>query len=231
MQKIAFQDFDKKYWDMLVVEFGGNIFYTVWFLEYINLYAIDSQSENHSFILEDKNNIIAIVPIFIEIIEGKKQISCAQNAVFSPLFNPNLSQKKVLKYFAQIIEIIEVLKDEHSLYLAKFQISSLLLKNNPKIYINNYYLLHNYQDTISLDWYVNKAPFSYIIDITTITKSKIRKSFKQFINLTDKKTNLIILDSQNYDKSVFDKYIQIHYKFKGNNRSLENFAIVVISII
>jgi hypothetical protein len=219
----SFKDFDKNYWDELVVEFGGNIFYTVWFLKYINLYAIDNQSENHSFVLEENNEVIALVPLFIETINGQKQISCAENSVFSPLFNNKLTQKKVRQYFVYILKLIDNLNEKYSLRLARFQISSFLVKNNPTFYTNNYYLLDQYQDKPSLNWYINKAPFSYIVDIKNITKAKIRKSFKQFINLTDKKTNLIVLDGTNYNKNIFDKYVQTHYQLKGNNRSLENF--------
>jgi hypothetical protein len=223
MKRILFNDFDKLLWDELVIQFGGSIFYTVWRIKYMETYAIDNNIENHSFVLQKNNEFVALVPIFIETINGKKQISCAEDSVFSPLFSPALSQKTIRQYFSYIIDVIDDLNEKYSLRLAKFQISSLLVKKNPRIYSNNYYLLHQYQDNLLLDWYVNKAPFSYIVDIPEMAKCKIRKRFKQFINLTDKKTNLIVLNSSNSDKKTFDKYVQTHYQIKGNNRSVENF--------
>jgi hypothetical protein len=210
-------------WDSIVLDFDGNINYTSWMINYHMIYNKSKEIKNFSFILYNKNNEpLAIVPLYIENINLKHQISAGEGAISSPLFNSHLEQKEIINIYEYILNYIDELSLEYKCILARFQIPSLNMENI------NYYKLFGYSEQIlSPDWYIYKCDFSYIISLKNKAisdiRSNIRNSFKSLINKTKKSTNLIVLDKDNLDREIFDKYVDTHYEIKGNNRTKEAF--------
>lgn len=225
-----FECFTQEKWDKIVFDLNGDINYSYWFTEYIVHYNQKNNIRNYSTVFYDSNDeVLAIVPLFIETINENNQISIGENAINSPLFNPNLEQKSVVQIYEIIIDYVNELSVEFNSKLARFQIPSLNMQSV------NYYKLFGFNEEIrNPDWYIFKCDFSYIITLKNRSipdiRSKIRKSFKSLINKTKNDTNLIILDKDNQDRRIFDKYIELHYEIKGKNRTRETFEKDYIAI-
>ena len=210
-------------WDKIVLDFDGNINYSYWMINYKKIYNIQYNIKNYTYIIYNDENIpLVIVPLFIEKINNAWQISTGEDMVASPLFNPELEQKDIIKLYENILKYVDEVSLTYNCKLARFQIPSLNMQTI------NYYKLFAYSEQIKdPDWYIFKCDFSYIIALKdkaiSDIRSSIRNSFKSLINKTKKSTNLIILDKDNLDREVFDKYVSTHYEIKGNNRTREAF--------
>jgi len=219
---IPYDNFETTQWDKKVIEFDGDINYTSWMIQYNLIYNKHFLAKNFSGVIINKDNeIIALLLLFLENIEGQFQFSIGQNMIQAPLLNKKLKQKEKISLFDFINTYIDNLAKDNSCNLARFQITPF------NQYDINYYSLFGYTETICYpDWYIFKCPFIYLLNLKeelTYLRSNIRKSFKSLINKTEKNSNLIILDKNNPDKKVFDKYVQTHYELKGKTRSIEAF--------
>jgi hypothetical protein len=218
-----YSEIGKIAWDKVVINFSGDINYSHWMISYIVIYNKNNNIKNLSYILyNNEDQPIAIVPLFVERIADDYQISMGQNAVCSPLFNPRLEQKEIIKLYEHILNNIDNLSLKYRCKLARFQIPPLNME------AVNYYKLFGYGEQIlSPDWYIFKCDFSYILTLKNKAlsdiRSNIRGSFKSLINKTKKNTNLIVLDENNTDRQIFDKYVKTHYEIKGNNRVQQAF--------
>jgi hypothetical protein len=219
----AYENIENKIWDNCALDFDGNINYTSWMINYHTIYNKSKEIKNFSFVLYNSDEVaLAIVPLYIEKINSNYQISVGEGTISSPLFNQLLSQKDIISLYGYILEYIDTLSIEHNCILARFQIPSLNMQTI------NYYKLFGYKEQIlNPDWYIYKCDYSYIIALEdkaiSDIRSNIRNSFKSLINKTKNGTNLIILDKNNTDREIFDKYVDTHYEIKGNTRTKEAF--------
>ena len=88
--KRRFKDFSSSEWDDLLCFFDGTINYTSWFINYIEVLNSGLEIENLTFSLFKSNKIIAIIPLYVEKIDGQNQISMGQEPIYAPIFNVNL---------------------------------------------------------------------------------------------------------------------------------------------
>ena len=78
--------YSKNDWEGLLLNFEASINYTYWFLNYVEILNSSFEISNFTFVLYEKSQAIAIVPLYVEKINGKLQISMGQEPVFAPIF-------------------------------------------------------------------------------------------------------------------------------------------------
>ena len=104
--------------------------------------------------------------------------------------------------------------------LARFQYSPLLHKDFSENFFKDFGFV---EDIVYPDWYIFKAKHSLIIDLKKNVDdlySAVRKSNKPHINKTRRETKCYILDSSDFDQSLFDRYVDLYFSVKGEKRSL-----------
>ena len=212
-------------WNRLLIHFDSTINYTPWFLNYIEVLNASSEIQNHTFVLYNDNNPIAIVPLYIERINNKLQISMGQEPVYAPIFNKNLPISSIEKYFENLIDQINEVAKENQCVLARFQFSPLLNYNFSSVE----YLKSNYcEDIFYPDWYIFKSKLSFVLNLENNNEQlfkAIRKGHKSNIRQTSKISNLVLIDKDSFNEELFGRYISLYYKVKGNKRSLEAFKL------
>ena len=181
--------------------------------------------KNLSFLLLEDDEIVAIVPLYVEEINGKCQISMGQEPIYAPIVRTDADAFSSLVYCKYILNEIEDISRKFKCTLARFHFSPLLTENM----IPNFFTEFGYKEDIQHpDWYIFKSKNSYIINLNNEENdlySEVRKSNKPHINRTRKETDLVILDENNFDQSIFDQYIQFYYAVKGNKRSQSAFEL------
>ena len=226
LRKEAFKSIDN--WDRIVERFKGSIYYSVWSLRYNEVYNKKSKIKNLSFGIYDEEKIVALVPLYIEEINGKVQMSMGENAIYSPLFEASLDSKEILGIYEFIIDNINNLSIKYRVNLARFQVCPLNLLIGKTYYIN-YYELCGFRPFVSKrDWYINKCNYTYILDLSLSIDElylNIRKSYKSLINKTRREVDLVVLEKGKVGEEEFNKYKEAHYKVKGRNRSEEAFSL------
>ena len=96
-------------WDKLLLNFDSTINYTFWFLNYVGVLNHSSDIKNFTFVLYESDEPIAIVPLYLEKINCKLQISMGQEPVFAPIFNSNISIFNSRKNFSNGSKITPML--------------------------------------------------------------------------------------------------------------------------
>ncbi len=219
-----FQKFTNSEWDKLLDDFNATVNYTSWFIDYLEVLNTQTQIKNFTFTLIDNTKVVAIVPLYIEKISNRWQMSTGQEPIFAPIFSKNISNDRVLDYYQFIIEQIDDTANKHKCILARFQYSPLLHTK----FSRNYFVELGYKKHIlHPDWYMFKASNSYVIDLKQPKDQlfkKIRKGHRANINRTKKIAKLIILDASTFDQKIFKQYIELFYQVKGNKRTKEAFA-------
>jgi tetratricopeptide (TPR) repeat protein len=220
-----FKDFSDEHWNDVLNFFDATINYTSWFLNYIEVLNSANKIENYSFVLYKNNLPIAIVPLFVEKIDGKFQISMGQEPIDAPIFSYDVSCKDICEYYEYITLEIEKKVNRYKCILARFHYSPLLYSKESQ----NYFKKFGYKKEIFFpDWYIFKADQSYIIDLN-LTKEElaknIRSRYRTNINKTTRLVSLIILDKLNFKKEIFDKYVELYYEVKGPKRNNEAFRL------
>ena len=215
-------------WGTVLNNFNVTINYTSWFLKYIEALNAKSRIKNHTFVIYENDIPAVIVPIYIENIDNNWQISMGQEPIFAPVFNKNISKTEYNKYYDYLLTKIDNLANLFNCRLARFQYSPLLDSEY------NHYKDFGFSENISYpDWYIFKAKFSYVIDLSQNIDElyrNVRKSNKPLINRTRRETKYFILDSSNFNQSVFDRYVELYLSVKGNKRSLSVFSLDAIAI-
>ena len=231
----SFENYPSSKWDKLITDFDVTINYTAWFISYIEVLNSNNNIKNLSFLLLEDDEIVAIVPLYVEEINGKCQISMGQEPIYAPIVRTDADASSSLVYCKFILNEIEDISRKFKCTLARFHFSPLLTENM----IPNFFIEFGYKEDIQHpDWYIFKSKNSYIINLNNEENdlySEVRKSNKPHINRTRKETDLVILDGNNFDQSIFDQYIQFYYAVKGNKRSqsafeLDKSAIKTLSI-
>ena len=171
-------------WDLLLSSFDATINYTFWFLNYIEILNSNTKINNFTFVLYEKNKPIAIVPLYIEKINGKEQISMGQEPVFAPIFNSCLSNLNVFTYIKYIIKEIDKIAIAKNCTLARFIFSPLLNYN----YSSKDYLKFGYEHNILYpNWYIFKSKKSFVLSLVD-NKEKIFKKIRKGHRSNIKKT-------------------------------------------
>jgi hypothetical protein len=229
--KRPFKEYSFSEWDNLLYFFDGTINYTSWFINYIEILNSSFVIENLTFALFKDNKIIAIVPLYVEKIDGKNQISMGQEPIYAPIFNVNLSHDSLSQYYKYIVTEIERFALQYKCTLARFHYSPLLYKKDN----NNYFIEFEYKEIILYpEWYIFKSNFSYIINLNMkreLLLKQIRKGHRANISSTKKFTNLLILDKDSYNQELFNRYLALYYQVKGvGARSIEAFKLDSVAI-
>jgi len=225
-----FKDFCTDEWDELLGTFDGTINYTAWFINYIEVLNAGSSIKNVTFGLFKDNVVIAIVPLYVEKVDSKWQMSMGQEPIYAPIFNKSVSNKEFNKYYDYLLSEVDRVAKNYNCKLARFQYSPLL--NND--FNCNYFENFGYSDDIKYpDWYIFKAKYSYIVNLL-VSKDElyrgVRKSNKPHVNRTRRETKLIVLDENNFDQSMFDQYVQLYYKIKGKKRNPSVFELDAVAV-
>jgi len=220
-----FDAFDAFQWDLLLDNFEVTVSYTAWFLNYVTILNKRTEIKNHTFMVYRGSSVIAIVPIFIEKIDGSWQMSIGQEPISALIFNKIIPQQDVLLLYQPIVKEIERLALEFQCILARFFYSPLLYREEAPNYLKQFGFV---EEICYPDWYVFKAKSSYVIDLNNSIEAlykTIRKGHKANIKRTSPKVKLIVLDRSFFDQQLFEQYISLHCKIKGQNRSQAAFVL------
>ena len=225
-----FKDFSTKEWGKLLENFDSTVNYTAWFLNYIEVLNVKSSIKNLSFVVLNGSVFIAIVPLYVEKIDSHWQMSMGQEPVFAPIFNKNVPNNAISEYYEYIVAEIDRIASQYQCILARFHYSPLL---HTKVN-HNYFTEFGYgKDILYPNWYIFKAEFSYVINLLIEENELyrcVRKSSKPNINRTRRETKLIVLDGDNFDQSLFNQYVQLYYKIKGEKRNPRAFELDSVAI-
>ena len=223
-------NYSKVDWNSLLVNFDSTINYTAWFLDYVEVLNHSSEIKNFTFVLYEIDKPIAIVPLFLEKINGKLQISMGQEPVFAPIFHFNILISHNKKYIEYIINQIDKVATINNCILARFNFSPLI---NYKFSHNEYFKFGYHEKILDPDWYIFKSNTSFILNLTNSKESifnNVRKGHRSNIKQTQKIANLILLDEDSYNEDLFNSYIDLYYEAKGNKRSAKAFKLDSLAI-
>jgi hypothetical protein len=230
METKFFSNYSLVDWSDLLLNFDSTINYTSWFLNYVEILNTSSEIQNHTFVLYAENIPIAIVPLYIEKINNTLQISMGQEPIYAPIFNKNMSISNSKKYFNYLIKKINDIALQNKCLLARFHYSPLLSYHFlPIEYLNSGYV----EGIFYPDWYIFKSKFSFVLNLANNKEyifNKIRKGHRSNIRQTKKIANLIVIDANSFSTEIFNRYVSLYYKVKGNKRNFEAFKLDEIAI-
>jgi hypothetical protein len=225
-----FKDFSANEWDELLGTFDGTINYTAWFINYIEVLNAGFNIKNLTFGLFKGNEVIAIVPLYVEEVDSKWQMSMGQEPIYAPIINKNAPYDAFSEYYKYIVDEIERVASQYHCVLARFHYSPLLYTKNS----HNYFTEFEYsEDILHPDWYIFKSMSSYVINLSNnrdLLIKQIRKGHRANISRTSKLAKLIILDKESYNQGLFDRYVELYYQIKGLMRTLDVFELDSIAI-
>jgi len=220
-----YSNFSKEKWDSVVNQFYGSIFYSYSYVEYLKLCNKKNLIDNCSFIIFKNNEPMAVILLFVEKQGVKKQISIGNNTIQSPLYNPLLNKKDFKIIHEYVIDKIHEIASKNKCDLARFQISGFNFLEDKKNYIN-FYQDYGFNNKFSeKNWYLFKCNKALILNLSKkkdLIYQNIRTSYKSLINKTRQNTSLEILDQNNLDENLFEKYGIFHNLLKKNKRSSDN---------
>jgi hypothetical protein len=223
-------NYTKKDWEALLLNFDASINYTSWFLDYVEILNKSSEIKNFTFVVYQEDCPVAITPLYLENINGKIQISMGQEPVFVPIFSLKATTLNVTNYIEFIINQINIIANLHNCILARFIFSPLIDYS----FSSNDYFKFGYDDNINYpDWYIFKSNTSFILDINNSKDyifKNIRKGHKSNIRQTQKIANLVVLDQESFNEDIFNEYVSLYFKVKGDRRSLAAFKLDSLAI-
>lgn len=222
--------YSKNEWDSLLLNFETTINYTAWFLNYVEILNSASKIKNFTFVVYEAQNPIAIVPLYVEKINGQFQISMGQEPVFAPIFNLNIVTSNISKNIEYIINHVDKVASNNNCILARFIFSPLInYKFSPNEYLKFGYL----KQILYPDWYIFKSNTSFVLNLTNSKETifnNIRKGHRSNIRQTKKIANIILLDKDSYSEEMFNRYMNLYYQVKGNKRSAEAFKLDSLAV-
>mgnify|MGYP005991316289 FL=1 len=222
-----FSECDSSWWNDQVKILNGSMFYEYTYIKYLEFCNKQYLIKNLSYIIINEDKVVAIVIIFIEKIENRVQMSIGENSIQSPLLKTDLTITK-MNYIKNFIKVeINKLCEKYKCRLARFQVSPFNILISSNVYSDLFYKWGFINQIEKNDWTDFKCKESFVINLETtkeILWSKIRKSYKSIIN-QNKRLNIEtkVINSENVDLNLFDKYSETHNKVKNNKRSKENF--------
>ena len=225
-----YTSYSKDDWDSLLLNFDATINYTAWFLNYVEVLNNSSEIRNFTFVLYETNKPIAIVPLYVEKINGKLQISMGQEPVFAPIFNSNISILNVSKYIEYVVNQIDKIASINNCKLARFNFSPLI---NYNFSPSEYFKFGYDENILDPDWYIFKSKACFVLNLAYSKENifnNIRKGHKSNIKQTQKIANLVVLDKESYSEELFNRYIGLYYDVKGDKRSIDAFKLDSLAI-
>jgi len=165
----------------------------------INLLLINDLLIDSSFVVIENNKCLGICFLPIEKNKNYNSITLSNGYTISPLFQ----NKKVEKF---IFDTIDEIAKKNNVKIIKFYNSSLI-----DVYQNssNYFLKYNF---------INTSTTTGIVDLTDNNIwTNIRKHYKSMINkvLKDNNFSIYIMNNNNADYAVHEKYRFLHEKCAG----------------
>jgi len=225
-----FINYSQDDWNNLLLNFEPTINYTSWFLNYVETLNLSSNIKNHTFVLYEENSPIAIVPLYIEKINNKFQMSMGQEPIYAPIFIKNILASSCEKYMSHLIKKIDDLALKNQCLLARFHFSPLLENN---FALKNYLTSGYFEHIPYPDWYIFKSTFSFVLNLNNEHKNiynRIRKGHRSNIKQTKKIANLVLIDKHSYTTEDFKRYVSLYYEVKGNKRNIEAFKLDSVAI-
>jgi len=228
LEKILFNQTKASDWNSLIKNFDVTANYTFWQLNYLTI--LNESIKNLSYILRYKNNVIAVVPLFIEKNNCRFQFATGDEPIFSPVLKKNITKKEFSDYLSFILDDIEFLAKKYNCHLARFQFSPLIQNHiDKKLYIDRGY----HERILYPDWYIFKCDKGLIINLNKSEKEifkSIRKGNRANIKSTEKSVEIKILDKDNFSSDDFKEYIDLYVSEKGNKRSIKAFNFDILGI-
>ena len=89
-------------------------------MNYVEVLNNSSEIRNFTFVLYETHRPIAIVPLYVEKINGQFQISMGQEPVFAPIFNSNIVTSNISENIEYIVNQIVKKLNHLSPYHLKF---------------------------------------------------------------------------------------------------------------
>jgi hypothetical protein len=173
-------------------------------IEYQKAYCQNNMAEDCSFLLAKDEKPVAFCPLFIEDHHGSNFFSYGLSYQAAPFISKKISKKVSKKIEKICFDQIDVLAKMHGVLKSMLQLNPVDMTYSFNILVKYGYLDSSIQTAV-VD--LNK-------DIATLW-SELRKSFKSLINNGRKKFNIIIIDKQNPDYDVHERYRQLHHKTAG----------------
>jgi hypothetical protein len=216
---IYFDNVPSKNWNNTAITLNGNFFNSYEFFQYLNILK-PSELINKSFMIRENNEILSQTPFIIFKRENTYEASFIGGPLNFSLFKKEMPVEKLKEIITEIFENID----------------KICLKNNVKnlfIRIPNFFfvMIDNFENDIlnSRNFFKDRHSKSFsmrsncelILNLTD--EIKLRKRHTSYLNYTRQKTTIKILDSKNFDETLFEKYCIFHNSNKKNKRSIENF--------
>lgn len=194
------------------------LMHTSKWIEFVINYKPELKSENRSFYVMLNNEIIAIVPLTVELnLLGFKEFSFGTNYTPIPALLNGVSdaQKKEIK--AYIVEQIDIMAKKESICMAKFR-SNTFSPNLDKTF-----------SPLPENGVMEFLLSTFLIDLTQTEEylwSMLRRNHRRSIKKADTlKVNFF--DSTTITKDIFNLYVSTHRKASGRQtRPVETFDIM-----
>lgn len=166
--------------------------------------------EDSSFVLIINNEILAMVPIFIECVNGSNQISNGNSHGIAPLINTNRSYNNQEKILKKVFEIIHDIAYQKKCSKIMFRLDPLVNPNmNLKIYNYNFLMKYGYENHS-----ISSQIVDLQLDIDELFKD-IRKGHKYDINRGNKQYDFQGYDKDNITREIFNVYKEMHHRAAG----------------
>ena len=216
-------EFSENEWNSQLIYFDSFIYHSYWYLKYVEILNKKYSIQNLTTSLYKGNDVVAIIPFFIEIIDGQCQCSIGEDVIPAPIFHRVLNKSQILGIYELIVNHYSLLIKQKKCNLARFGYSPLCINSHDDFFLKKF----NYiEDITNPDWYIFKARKSVIIELNksfNILLKNCRKGHRANYLATKKKVFLKILNSDYYDKKIFDDYVDFYLKIKGPKRTLDAF--------
>lgn len=179
-------------------------------LEYNLYYQPKMNPESKSFFIMDNNQIVAICPLVLVVVDGVKEFSFSGLHGPMPAFANNLPRKEKSNIMKFVFNHIDNLADQFGVKRVKFSISVLT-----KSYIETCKLRFNFSEKFG---YINNDLNSLVVDVRKPINQlwkEVRHGHQADIDRSAKVLKAEIFDKSNIDEAIFNKYEKLHEKAAG----------------
>ena len=183
-------------------------------LDYNQNYKPELKSKNISFFVNNRNENIAIVPLFIEkkSSNGKKihEFSFGGGPLPVPALKNNLDKKTSLKIQNFIFEYIDYLAKKHNIAKISYKFTPI----SPS-FINSIKLPYNYLTRYS---FIDVSSSTRLIDLKKDKETlwgELRRNHRRAIKKVKDRFDIEIYNKKTINKTVFDEYRLTHKKAAG----------------
>lgn len=172
--------------------------------EYQKAYCQKTLEKDCSFMLVRNGQALAFCPLFLETHQGCRFFSYALNFQAAPFISRKLSQKQNKKIEKACFDQIDKFAREYGALKSMFQLNPVDMTYSFNILMKYGYIDSSIQTAVvELDKDIDKL------------WAELRKSFKSLINNGKKKFNFTIIDKNNLNYDVHERYRKLHHKTAG----------------